>query len=365
MNWRERFLRLLEHEEPDRIPLDVWRSPAFQAKLKKHLSPEKLKNFSPALWLGIRGVGPGVPEDFARRGVAHEPFIHYGTGIWVDKDTMEDEWDIRRRLTATRTESRIVYHPLKDADVDSLDEYPFPDPNAPGRFKITSDDVEKYKEEGYWTVGHFGIDTFWCQAWYLREFRQLTVDLYTNPKFVEKLMSKLLGYYIGIGKKLVELGVDQVNMADDIACQTGMIISPRLWRKYIKPCYKKLIDTLKPKVKYIYYHSDGDLRAIIPDLIEIGVNILNPIQPDCMDIAELKNLYGDKLTLWGGLSVQDIIPHGTVKDVENHVKETIETLAPNGGFVLGTSNLITQDTPIENFLAIYDAAKKYGKYPIR
>ena len=178
-------------------------------------------------------------------------------------------------------------------------------------------------------------------------------------------MSKLLEYYIGIGKKLAELEVDQVNMADDIAGQTGMIISPRLWRRYVKPYYRKLIEVLRSKVKYIFYHSDGDLRPVIPDLIEIGVNILNPIQPDCMDIAELKSLYGDKLTLWGGLSVQDIIPHGTVKDVENHVKETIETLAPNGGFVIGTSNLVTQDTPIENCLAIYEAVKKYGRYPIK
>jgi len=365
MNWRERFLKILEHQEPDRIPLDVWRSPAFEVKLSSQLSPEELAEFSPDLWLGIRGAGPGVPEGFARRGVVYEPFIHYGIGIWVDKDTMEDEWGIRRRLTSTRTESRVVYNPLKDVDVGSLDEYSFPDPNAPGRFRITKEDVENLKEEGYWVVGHFGIDTFWCQAWYLRGFKQLTIDLYENPEFVEKLMGKLLEYYVEIGNQLAELRVDQVHMADDIATQTGMIISPRLWRRYFKPCYKKLIDGLRTKVKYILYHSDGNLWPIIPDLIEIGVNILNPIQPDCMDPAELKRVYGDQLTLWGGLSVQDTIPHGTVEDVKEEVKRTVDSCALGGGFVLGTSNNVTQDTPIENFLAIYDAAKKYGKYPIR
>jgi len=365
MDWRERFLRILEHEEPDKLPLDVWRSPAFEMKLRSQLNESELARLSPDLWLGVKGVGPWVSEEFAKKGVVYNPFIHYGVGIWVEKNVMEDEWGVRRRLTASGTESRIIYHPLENADESFLDEYPFPDPNAPGRFKTTREEVEKLKEEGYWIVGGFGTDTFWCQAWYLRGFRRLMIDLYENPKFVEKLMSKLLDYYVGIGKQLVELGVDQINMADDIAGQTGMIISPRLWRKYVKPYYKRLIDALKPKVKYFFYHSDGDLRAIIPDLIEIGINILNPIQSDCMNPAELKKLYGDKLTLWGGLSVQETLPHGTIEDVKNEVKRLIEECAPGGGFILGTSNLITQDTPIENFLAIYDAVKKYGKYPRR
>jgi uroporphyrinogen decarboxylase len=365
MEWRERFLMILEHEEPDRLPLDVWLSPAFAAKIRSQLEREELNKFSPDLWLGVRSIGPGVSEEFARRGVSYEPFIHYGIGVWVEERVMEDEWGVRRRLTDAGTESRIIHHPLESADEDSLDEYPFPDPNAPGRFKVTREDVEKLKDEGYWVVGGFGTDMFWCQAWYLRGFRQLMIDLYANPKFVDKLLSKLLEYYVGVGRKLVELGVDQVNMADDVAAQTGMIISPRLWRRYLKPCYKRLVDALRIGVKYIYYHSDGDLRPIIPDLIEIGVNILNPIQPDCMDLAELKMKYGEKITLWGGLSVQETLPHGTPEKVEEEVKRTIEICAPGGGFVLGTSNNITQDTPIENFFAIYKAARKYGRYPLR
>ncbi|MEM3591948.1 MAG: uroporphyrinogen decarboxylase family protein [Candidatus Bathyarchaeia archaeon] len=365
MEWRERFLRILEHEEPDRLPLDIWLSPAFAAKLRGQLKQDELTNFSPDLWLGVRSIGPSVSDDFARKGVAYEAFIHYGVGIWVEPSVMEDEWGVRRRLTAAGTESRIIHHPLEKADEDFLDEYPFPDPDAPGRFKITKEDVEKMKEEGYWVVGGVGADAFWCQAWYLRGFKQLMIDLYENPRFVNKLLSKLLEYYVGIGRKLSELGVDQINIYDDVAAQTGLLIAPKLWRKYFKPNYEKLIGALRTRVKYVFYHSDGELRPIIPDLIELGVNILNPVQPDCMNLSELKTEYGDKITLWGGLSVQETLPHGTPERVKEEVKRTIEVCAPGGGFVLGTSNNITQDTPIENFLAIYEAARKYGRYPLK
>jgi len=277
---------------------------------------------------------------------------------------VEDEWGIRRRLTSASTESRIIYHPLKDASADSLDDYPFPDPYAPGRFNVSKDEVEKWKEN-YVVAGGFGVDTGWLHAWQMRGFTQFTVDLYANPEFVEKLLDKLFEYYQGILKQEVDLGIEMVRMLpDDVATQTGMIISPKMWRKYLKPRYKKLIASVKPKVKYVLFHSDGNYEPIMPDLIEVGVNIFNPIQPDCMDIEQLKNQYGDKVTLWGGLSVQDTLPHGTVDDVKAEVKRTIEICAPGGGFVLGTSNNITQDTPVENFLAIYEVAKKYGRYPI-
>jgi uroporphyrinogen decarboxylase len=364
MNWRERFSTILTHKEPDRIPLDVWKSPAFNTKISNELSQEKLATLSPDLWLGTRNISPGISEDFKNKGAVRELFIHQGTGIWVDDNTMEDEWGVRRRLTATGTESRIVHHPLKDANMNSLDDYPFPNPYAPGRFAENKEDVKEYKEEGYWTVGTFVMDAFWCQSWFMRGFTQMTVDLYSNPEFVEKLLDNLLHFYMGIGEQFSRLEVDQVNLYDDVAAQTGMIVAPKLWRKYFKPRYQKLIGAIKPRVKYIFYHSDGDIRSIIPDLIEVGVNILNPIQPDCMDPAELKRIYGERLTFWGGLSVQDTIPHGTVDDVKGEVKRTIQTCAPEGGFVLGTSNLITQDTPIENCLAIYEAAKKYAKYPL-
>jgi len=358
---RERILRILNHEEPDRIVCTASASPAFWRILKEHAKEPQLatlRELTEGYWL----VGPGPSEEFRKMGATFNPFIHYGVGIQVGPDMLEDEWGVRRQLTATKTESRIVFHPLKDADVDSLDDYSFPDPCAAGRFGTSDKEISKLKDN-YFIMGGFGFDTFFSQAWYLRGFNQFILDMYSNPEFVNKLLDKLLDYYIRSGRQLVELGVDEIGMADDVAGQTGMILSPSLWRRYIKPRMKKLINAMKP-VKYIHYHSDGNLEPIIPDLIEMGVTELNPIQPDCMDPAKVKELYGDQLTLSGCLSVQETLPHGTIEDVKKEVIKTINNCAPGGGFILGPSNLTTQDTPIENFLAIYETAKKYGRYPM-
>jgi uroporphyrinogen decarboxylase len=306
---RERLLSIFEHKEPDRVPFDAWISPAFHLKLRSQLGSAELERLSPDLWLGVRGIGPGVSDVFARRGAVVNPFIHYGIGIPVDEVTLEDEWGIRRSLTSYGTESRIVQHPLKGADMESLENYKFPDPYAAGRFKISRRDIAALKER-FLISGSFGCDTFWSQAWYLRGFNRLVTDLYSNPEFFERLMGRLLEYYIGIGEQLVELGMDVLCMADDIAMQTGPIISPRLWRKHVKPYYKALIDAVRPKVEYVYYHSDGDLSSIIPDLIELGVDILNSVQPECVDLDQLKGLYGDKLTLWGAFRFRGSCPTG-------------------------------------------------------
>lgn len=363
---RERLISIFSFEEPDHLPLGLSCAPAFMEKLNQEFDTKDFRKlgYSPELELGLKGVNPGLSAEFKRRGATVNPFIHYGVGLPVGEHSLRDEWGVIRTLTASEKESRVTHHPLADATVQSLDEYPWPDPNAKGRFEIAPAEIRRWKEN-HLVAGGWGGDFLWCQAWYMRGFSQIIVDMYSNPEFAKKLFDKLLhSWYLPVAERLVQFDVDMVGMADDVATQTGMIISPAMWRKYIKPCFKELVETLRPAVKHIMYHSDGDYRAIMPDLVEIGIDILNPIQPDCLNPAEIKKAYDGKAALWGALSVQDIIPHGKVEDVKNHVKQTIETLAPGGGFVLATSNNVTQDTPTENFLAIIEAAKRYGRYPI-
>ena len=184
-----------------------------------------------------------------------------------------------------------------------------------------------------------------------------------NERFVNELLDRLLYWEIEEGKRLVETGVDICAIGDDFGMQTGMIISPYLWKKYFKPRYRKLFRELKKSGDvYIFFHNDGKIEQMIPDLIEIGVDILNPVQPECMDLIKLKKLYGDKLTFHGTISIQKTLPFGTVEEVKSEVITRIKTLGYDGGLILAPKQLM-HDVPIENILTLYDTAKKYGRYP--
>ncbi len=364
MNPRERVLRALAREEPDRVPISIASSHKFMVRLLNHLGNPSREELIKRLGVDIRGIGAGPPNEFREKAVVN-PLYHYAVGIPLGDEIMEDEWGVRRTLNVTKTASRIIYHPLQN--VDSLEDYIFPDPEAPGRFPMNIEETVQTLKKNYVVSGGFGGDTYFSQAWYLRGFTELIRDMYANPCFVNQLMDGLMDYYVPIARRLAELDVDILAMADDIASQTGMIISPPLWRRYIKSRMKTIIDAAR-KVKkdlFIYYHSDGALNPIIPDLIEIGVDILNPVQPECMDPAKIKMKYGDQLVIWGAISIQKTLPYGTVADIQGEVITRMETCGNGGGLVLGPSNDILEDTPVENFLALYEALKRYGRYPCK
>jgi len=159
---------------------------------------------------------------------------------------------------------------------------------------------------------------------------------------------------------VAQLGIDVLRLGDDVGSQKGMLISPALWRKWLKPKLAKVIDLAKktnPKV-FIFYHSDGNIMEIIPDLIEIGVELLNPIQPECMGPKEIKRLYGDKLSLWGTIGTQSTMPFSTPEEVSAIVKERIETLGGDGGLILAPTHVLEPEVLWENILAFVEAIKE-------
>jgi uroporphyrinogen decarboxylase len=144
-----------------------------------------------------------------------------------------------------------------------------------------------------------------------------------------------------------------------------MFINPNLWRKYFKPRYKKLFNRAKSRDKFVFFHSDGNITPIVDDLVEIGIDILNPVQPECMNREEVKRIYGDRITLDTGASNQKTLPFGTIDDVRNETIDALKYLAPGGGFVYGTSHQAMYDVPIKNIIELYNTLEKYGKYPIK
>ncbi len=182
----------------------------------------------------------------------------------------------------------------------------------------------------------------------------MLVDFAANPDLADAILEIPYRYHLHAAKKLVEMGVDMIWTGDDVGTQRGMLISPRMWRAFLKPRMANFIAELKainPAVK-VAYHSDGDIRPIIPDLIEIGLDVLNPIQPACMNPAELKQQYGDKLCFWGSIDEQYTLPMGTPDYVRAEVLERLKTIGKDGGLIIGPTHHVQLDTPLENFWAM-------------
>ena len=162
----------------------------------------------------------------------------------------------------------------------------------------------------------------------------------------------------------VRAGVDILRLGDDIGSQHGMLISPAIWRRFLKPRFAEIIEAAREEVPDIpvFYHSDGDIREVIDELIEIGVTVLNPVQPECMDPNNIKKRYGHRLTLWGTIGTQTVLPFWSPRDIYNLIRDYMGTLAPGGGYVISPTHSIQGDVPWENITAFYEAVDELGRY---
>jgi uroporphyrinogen-III decarboxylase len=212
--------------------------------------------------------------------------------------------------------------------------------------------IRDFKNE-YWIVG-VTVTTIFETAWALRGLEQMMLDMATDPDLTDHILDIPFQYHLTAAKKLVELGVDMVWTGDDMGAQHKMMISPRMWRKYFKPRMATFISELKainPNVK-VAYHTDGNVEPIIAELIEIGLDVLNPVQPASMDPAEIKKQYGKQLSFWGTIDEQRTLPFGTPQDVANEVRQRLDTVGYDGGLILSPTHHVQLDTPLENFWAM-------------
>jgi uroporphyrinogen decarboxylase len=201
-------------------------------------------------------------------------------------------------------------------------------------------------------------------AWLLRGLEDLLVDFVIHPTLAAALLDKLTASGIESATRLARAGVDILLTGDDVGTQRGMLMSPKMWRKWLKPRLAEIIAAskgAKPDL-IIFYHSDGDIEPIIPELIEIGVDVLNPVQPECMDPVHLKREYGGELAFWGTIGTQTTMPFGTPDEVKATVVERIETVGQGGGLLLAPTHVLEPDVPWENIAAFFEAIDEYGRY---
>jgi uroporphyrinogen-III decarboxylase len=195
-------------------------------------------------------------------------------------------------------------------------------------------------------------------CWELRGFEQFMLDLSLNPLLVEALADRAMEHLTEQVQVLSNQGIDLIMLAGDIAMQDGMMLSPATWRRYFKPRLRQLLESVKTESDlYFMFHSDGDILEVMDDLIEIEFDAVTPVQPECMDVVEIKRRYGQSLCLHGTISCQQTLPFGTPDEVKAEVRQRLDCCAQEGGLILAPSNTLQPDVPLENILALYQAVK--------
>jgi uroporphyrinogen decarboxylase len=381
---RGRVEAALNHQEADRVPYDLGGTiltgihHVAYRRLCKHLgiAPADVAMEDPIqqlarvddqvkqrLEVDIYGVNPAKP-----RGIGQPPWSEGGY------DKILDEWGIEWWKPQ---EGGFYYdmrrHPLAETDrVEDLARYRFPDPLDPGRYEGMAQragELLNQKQVAY-VLGRNAPGIFEVALW-MRGFENFYCDMVANQRFAEALLDIIMEVKMTYWAKALDLvgpNVMIVSEADDLASQDRCLVNPTLYRKLIKPRHAKLFSFIKQHAQVpvkIFYHSCGAIAQLIPDLIESGIDILNPVQVSAlgMNTKELKRAFGKDITFYGGgVDTQHVLPHGTPQQVRDEVKRRIDDLAPGGGFIFNTVHNIQADVPAENIMAMWETLREYGVY---
>jgi uroporphyrinogen decarboxylase len=350
MKPRERVEIALNHQEPDRCPMQISFTPEFADRLRQDMELQGRRVHNPHGGGNTYELERALGEDMLLTSVG------WANSYYQDDKPYFDEWGVGwivhpyETAFGTGHYTEIASHPL--ADDDAISRYQPPDPNRPELYVDAEQVIRDFRGE-YWIVG-VTVTTLFETAWALRGLEQLMIDMIVDPDLADQLLDIPYHYHLAAARRLVEMGVDMIWTGDDVGSQHEMLISPTMWRRYLKPRMAHFIAELKalnPDVK-VAYHSDGNLRRIIPELVEIGLDVLNPIQPASMDPAEIKKEYGDRLCFWGTIDEQHTLPFGSPADVQAEVLRRLQTVGQGGGLILAPTHHVQLDTPMENFWAM-------------
>lgn len=348
----------LHHEQPDRCPMQTSFTPEFAARLRRDLKQNGMGIHNPHGGGNTYDLERALGQDMLLTSVGWAN-SYYANETYGGANAYTDEWGVGWRNAPYETSfgsgfyTEIVGHPL--ADERSLSTYRPPEPTRPELYHEAQRLITSYGKD-YWIVG-VTVTTIFESAWALRGLERMLTDFVADPDLADCLLDIPFRYHLTAAKRLVEMGADMIWTGDDVGAQHGMLLSPRCWRRFLKPRMAEFFAALKslnPAVK-LAYHSDGNIESIIPDLIEIGLDVLNPVQPACMDPIKLKRQYGDKLSFWGTIDQQHTLPFGTPDDVRREVLDRLATVGRGGGLILAPTHHIQLDTPLENFWAMIRA----------
>ena len=382
MTPRERLLKALNHEEPDCIPIDLGGNQtgihkfAYQT-LVEHLGIDDEVRIIDAvqqlaqpceavlerLRVDTRYIQAKAASDFQGEIVTATRDGH----TWQD---LTDEFGVTWSMPDdSPLYMDITHHPLAEATIDDIRDYPFPVGGDPGRFEGLRDQALRIRNETPYALvsGISGVVYEIC--WYMRGLERWFIDMMEQPQFCEALIDQTLRFWLDwFDVFLAEVGdvVDVIMIGDDVAGQHGPLFQPAFYRQVVKPRHKRLVQFIKSRTEAkIWYHTCGACKTYIPDLLDNGIDILNPVQISAADMApaELKAEFGDRLVFWGGgIDAQHVLPHADVATVRDHVRRNVQAFKPDGGYVFNNVHNIQAGVPPENIVAMYDAAYEFGGY---
>src|SRR4030042_5126842 len=308
MTKKERVKSAMDHKDTDFVPYQIDFLSAAEKKLTDHFGKIDLGE---VIGNHIAMIEPSYYSIFRSESLDANKFRDAFGAIW--------------ELKPNEDIGTVIEYPLQDA---SLKGYKFPNPDKIMQLDEIPGYIEKNKDK--FIVGAIGFSLY-ERAWILRGIEPVLMDFAANPSFIEELFDEIIEFNLVITKRLCQFPIDAFHFGDDWGQQHGLLIDPDLWRKFFKKHLKKLYDVVHDAGLPVSIHSCGDITEIIPDLIEIGVNIISPLQAEALDFKFLKKKYGNDLAFWGGVSTQRTLPHGTPNDVRAEIKERIKVLAKNGG----------------------------------
>lgn len=358
MNSCDRVRLTLAHQRTDRPPADgVFRFEVWEM-LRAHFGTRDDDSILDALGFDFRRAMLEPAAAFAATAVPAPINIGVGAGTRnlvhiLPGGVYEDDRGLRRVVDSTQSYFHYVDPPL--AGALSPEGYTFPDPDLPERYAHLDGQVRRY---GGATMIQIETGNIFRDAWELRGFEDFMMDMRLNPAFTTRLLDLVTEHKIAEVTQMVARGADIIQMAGDIATELNMMISPRWWRAEIKPRLAQVIAATRRVGVLYYFHSDGAMQTVIPDLIEIGFDIVDPMQPECMDLLDLKRKYGDAITFHSTLSSQHTLPFGTPGDVRDEVRSHMRDLGYNGGLIVAPSNVVQHDVPLANLLAVYEEIGK-------
>jgi uroporphyrinogen decarboxylase len=329
---RERVWRAIRHEEPDRVPWHLGCTVPARDKLAAYYGTAELDDvlgnhlakYRPRAPEGLQEVRPGFFRD------------DFGV-VWnrtVDKDIgVVDDYLLKRR---------------------SLDGYAFPDPHDPGRYEALPAFIAAHAGRFRYISVSFSL---FERAWALRGMTELMIDMLEAPEFVDELFDTLMEFDLAIVEEMVKYDIDGILFGDDWGQQRGLLFGAPLWRRFVKPRIARMYAAVKRHGRAVMIHCCGQVQELFPELIELGLDVFNPFQPEVMDPIEMKRQFGDRLTFFGGMSIQKVLPFGTPQQVRDEAQRLVQAVGRGGGFIIAPSHDMPGDIPAENVAAFVEAVR--------